>query len=88
MSSDGESKIAAFQEQGLAENGMESKPSTLNQMEVNDSKQKADGGKINSSSFSNIHFEESKKGPNANKKVKLVQAIKCAMKFLQKKTAK
>ena len=57
MSSDGESKVAAFQEQGLAENGMESKPSTLNQMEVNDSKQKSDGRKINSSSFSNTYFE-------------------------------
>ena len=52
---------------------MKSKPSTLNQIEITESKQKADGGKIKSSSFSNINSKESKKGPNANKKVRLLQ---------------
>ena len=55
---------------------MESKPSTLDQIEVNESKQRSDGGKTNSNSFSNIQFEGSKRGSNANKKVRLVQSIK------------
>ena len=58
---------------------MESKPSTLDQTEVNESKQRADGGKTNSSRFSNIHLEESKKGSNENKKVRLLQTIKYTM---------
>ena len=58
---------------------MESKPSTLDQIEVNESKQRSDGGKTNSNSFSNIQFEGSKRRSNANKKVRLVQSIRYIM---------
>ena len=63
---------------------MESKPSTLDQIDVNESKQRSDGGKTNLSSFSNIHFEGSKMGSNTNKKVRLVQTIKYVMDYTEK----